>query len=235
MPPAIEPVAIDEESRHLLRRIVERQAYRQSMAANIRGHGIKFVPTIAEKVALARDLEDSLAVLHEVEGLHARLGGEDLSGAVRGQIERIPYPASRLELAICLALCDRAERIVAAGYVASKSGEFAAIARTLLAHDRDATRRGEEMFVEFCAEAGNRPAAQAMFQRWVTIALLALGRPGTAGDARAVALGLRSKRCGDSIREFLGEIAPLVAACKLEMPDAAALGVEVPAAAGRSA
>src|SRR5829696_8926643 len=93
---------LDEESRNLLRRIVERQAYRQTMAANIRGHALKFVPEIAEKIALARDLESSLAVLHDVERLHARLGGSDLSDAVRLQLERIPYPTSRLELAICL-------------------------------------------------------------------------------------------------------------------------------------
>jgi hypothetical protein len=219
---------LDEESRNLLRRIVERQAYRQLMAANIRGHGLKFVTDIEDKVALARDLERSLSVLHDVEGLHARLGGSDLSNAVRNQMERVPYPASRLELAICLALCDRAERIAAAGYVGSKSEEFAAIARSLLAIDRTATKRGEDLFSGFCTEAGNRPAAQAMFTRWVTITVLALGRPGTPGDARAVALGLRSKRCADSIREYVAELHALLPACQLAMPDLAGLGVALP-------
>jgi 1,2-phenylacetyl-CoA epoxidase catalytic subunit len=226
---------LDEESRNLLRRIVERQAYRQIMAANIRGHGLKFVAEIEDKVALARDLEGSLSVLHAVEGLHARLGGSDLSSAVRGQIERIPYPASRLELAICLALCDRAERIAATGYLDSKSGEFAAITRRLVEMDRGATGRGEELFVGFCAEAGNRPAAQAMFNRWATITVLALGRPGTPGDARAIALGLRSKRCADSVREYVQELKPLIAACGLDMPDLAALGVELPSGANVAA
>lgn len=219
---------LDEESRNLLRRIVERQAYRQLMAANIRGHGLKFVTDIEEKVALARDLEGSLAVLHAVEGLYARLGGSDLSSAVRNQVERVPYPASRLELAICLALCDRAESIAAAGYVGSRSEELAAIARVLLAADRTATRKGEELFSGFCAEAGNRPAAQAMFTRWVTITVLALGRPGTPGDARAVVLGLRTKRCADSVREYLAELESLLRSCRLAMPDLAGLGVELP-------
>lgn len=222
---------LDEESRNLLRRIVERQAYRQLMAANIRGHGLKFVTDIEEKVALARDLESSLSVLHAVEGLHARLGGSDLSSAVRNQMERVPYPASRLELAICLALCDRAERIAAAGYVGSKSEEFAAIARALLAVDRTATRKGEELFSGFCAEAGNRPAAQAMFTRWVTITVLALGRPGTPGDARAVALGLRTKRCADSVREYIAELQALLPSFQLALPELESLGVELPAGA----
>ncbi len=44
---------------------------------------------------------------------HLRVGarGSDLSLAVRNQLERIPYPTSRLELAICLVMCDRAEQV----------------------------------------------------------------------------------------------------------------------------
>jgi len=225
------PRELDEESRALLRRIVERQAYRQLMAANIRGHGLKYVPEIEEKTALARDLEASLAVLHEAVELHVRLGGSELEHAVRDQMERIPYPTTRLELAICLALCDRAERVVAEGYAGSRSPELGAIARALLAADRTATTRGEELFVGFCAEPGNRPAAQALLSRWMTIALYALGRPGTPGDARAVALGLRTKRVADVVREFLRDVEPLIAGCKLAMPDLAALGIELPTAA----
>src|SRR6185295_3671399 len=100
---------LDQESQALLRRIVERQAYRQLMAANIRGHGLKFVPELEEKVLLARDLEHSLRILEQVESLYAALGGTDLSMAVRNPMDRIPYPSSRLELAVCLSLCDSAE------------------------------------------------------------------------------------------------------------------------------
>ena len=68
--------------------------------------------------------------------------------------------------------------------------------------------------------------------------MLALGRPGTPGDARAVALGLRSKRCADSVREYVGELQALLPACRLVLPDLAALGVELPSglapALGRS-
>lgn len=228
---------LDEESRNLLKRIVERQAYRQLMAANIRGHGLKYVPEIEEKLALAQDLEHSLRILLDVERLYAQLGGSDLALAVRGMMERIPYPTTRLELAICLALCDRAEQVVADGYTNSSSPEFAAIARSLLAMDRTSTRRGEEVFTQFCKEAGNRPAAQQMFNRWLTVTLLSLGRPKTTGDSRAVALKLRTKRCADSVREYLDGLKPLMEACHLQMPAPAVIGVELPsdlaAASGR--
>jgi len=222
-------LAIDEESRSLLRRVVERQAYRQLMAANIRAHGLKFVPEVEVKIPLVQDLEHSLRILREVERLYARLGGQDLANAVRAQMDRIPYPSSRLELATCLVLCDRAEQIAAEGYRDSACADFAAIARSLLSMDRTSTREGERLFTEFCSEAGNRPAAQQMFNRWLAIALVSLGRPGTPGDARAVALKLRSKRCADSVREFLAGVKPLVERWQLVLPPATSLGVELPA------
>lgn len=220
---------LDQESQNLLRRIVERQAYRQLMAANIRGHGLKFVSELEEKVFLARDLEHSLRILEQVEKLYAAIGGTDLSMAVRNPMDRIPYPSSRLELAVCLSLCDSAERIAASGYQHSRSKDFAAIARSLLARDRTATQRGEKLFIEFCSEAGNRAGAQQMLNRWLSIALLALGRPGTQGDERAVALKLRTKRCGESVREFLDELKPFLAACQLHLPSTSTLGIELPA------
>jgi 1,2-phenylacetyl-CoA epoxidase catalytic subunit len=231
-------IELDEESRNLLRRIVERQAFRQLMAANIRAHGLKFVPELDEKILLTHDLEQSLHILRSVEDLYGKLGGQNLSLAVRGQMERIPYPTSRLELAVCLVLCDAAERVAGSGYIDSESRDFAAIARSSLAMERTSTRRGHELFIEFSAEAGNRPAAQQMFNRWLAIALVSLGRPGTPGDTRAVALRLRTKRCLDSVREYLESIKPFITACHLVVPAGTTLGVdlapEIVATAGRA-
>lgn len=221
-------LVLDEEARALMRKIVERQAYRQLMAANIRGHGMKFVPDVGEKLQLARDLEHSLSVLRDVESLYTRLGGADLSLAVRAKMERIPFPSSRLELAVCLALCDRAERTVADGYEHSTCAPFAAVARTLLAADRTFTRSAEELLAAFCHDTTNRPAAQQMFNRWLAITLVSLGRPNTSGDSRAVTLGLRSKRCAESVREYLTELRPLMDRCHLILPSSATLGVELP-------
>ncbi len=219
---------IDEESKSLLRKIVERQAYRQLMVEKIRGHGLKFVPEIDAQILLAEDIVHSLRLMLQIELLYAELGGTDLVMAVRDKMERIPYPSSRLELAICLALCDRAERVAAESYVESSSSEFAAIALSILAMDRTSTRQGEELFKGFCAESGNRHAAQQMFQRWLAITITAMGRPGTKGDERAFQLGLRKQRCAESLRQYVEELKPLMASCHLTMPSAAAMGVDLP-------
>lgn len=224
----MDAISLDEESKGLLRRIVERTAYRQLMAANIRGHGLKYLPGVEDKKRLARDLDDSLAVLPQVEALYTSLGGSDLTLATRDAMEKIPYPYSRLELAVCLALCDRTERLVAESYLEGKNREMAAIARTLLALERTSTKQLEGMFVEFCKEAGNRAAAQQLFNRWLAVTLVAFGRANTPGDQRAMKLELRTKRVVDSLRAYLDELKTFVESCGLTMPNPTTLGIDMP-------
>lgn len=218
---------LSEEARALLRQILERLAYRQLMAANIRGHGLKYLHEPAEKVRLARELEQELGILERVSALYAELGGGELALAVRHRMERIPYPTSRMELAVCLALSDLAERVAMESYTGSVCAELSDIAHSILGHDRRGTRAGEELFVAFCQEPANRPHAQQLFGRWVAIALRSLGRPGTPRDKRAVELGLRSRACADASRDFLERLSALQRAAGLALPDLAEAGVEL--------
>jgi 1,2-phenylacetyl-CoA epoxidase catalytic subunit len=225
----------DEESRGLLRKILEGQAYRQLMLVNIRGHGIQFLPEVAEKLALASALTTSLRQFDEVARLHAGLGFGDVVSAVRHKMERIPYPATRMELAICLFLCERVSWHALSAYADSRCVEFAAIARTQLDELRPLVEPDDPAFAEFCAEDGNRPRAQQLLQRWLSITLLSLGRPSSAGDARAVQLGLRTKPVARIAAEYIDGLVPFLRRCRLAMPEAAALGVELPPASARTA
>ncbi len=219
----------DEEARGLLRRIVEGQAYRLLMLANIRGHGIKFLPELEDKIAAAERLALSLRQFREVQRLYAALSGGDVISAVRGRMERIPYPGSRMELAVCLFLCERVEREALEAYQKSSASDLAAVARTRLAELSNADLPQDPAFLEFCADPGNRPHAQQQFNRWLAICLLSLGRPASHGDERAVALGLRSRAVTELATRFLDGLAPFLAACSLAIGDAPALGVELPA------
>lgn len=218
---------LDEESKGILRRIVERTAYRQLMAANIRGHGLKYIAELDEKQQLAYDIDASLSAAEPIEELYTKIGGTQLAFAVRDLMERIPYPYSGFELAVCLALVDRTERLVAESYVESKSPEMASIARSLLDLDRAGTRKLEERLAEFCSEPGNRPTAQQFLNRWLAIAVVAFGRPGSPGDQRAVALGLRSRGAGEMVKRFLEELKPFVESMGLALPKLDTLGVEL--------
>ena len=217
----MKPLPTDEEARVLLRKIVAGQAYRQLMLSNIRAHGIKFLPELEDKITQAERLTLSLVQFREVQRLYSKLSGEDVVSAVRG----------RMELAVCLFLCMRAERAALEAYVDCAAADFAAIARTRLEITPPGDLPRDATFVEFCADPSNRPHAQQMVNRWLAICLLSLGRPGSPGDARATALGLRTRRVSEIVSEFLAGLAPFLQACSLSLPDAGALGVELPTGA----
>lgn len=218
----------DEETRGLLRKILESQAYRQLMLANIRGHGLRFLPEVGDKRRVARALEASLEQFSEVEALYAELGFGDVVSAVRNKMERVPYPATRMELAVCLFLCERVSWHALGSYTQSACVEFARIAATRLSELRALAEPEDSAFLEFCADESNRPLAQQLVNRWLVITLLSLGRPDSPGDARAIELGLRSKPAAHIVREYLDALAPFLARCGLALPDAATLGLELP-------
>ncbi len=218
---------LDEEAKGLLRRIVERTAYRQIMVANIRGHGLKYLIDVSEKSQLVRDLEAGLDILRHVERLYGELDGEALAMSVRDSLDRVPYPYSRLELAVCLSLVGRAERLVASTYFESKCAGMIAIARRIHDLERPGTRMLEMQLADFCAEPGNRATAQQFVNRWVAISLVAFGRPGTVGDQRSFALGLRSARVEQLVKSFLAEAGPWCESFHLVLPDPHTLGIDL--------
>ena len=219
---------LDEEAKGLLRRIVESQAYRQIMAMNILGHCLKFVQDLDDKMRLTEELGASQRIFREVRTLYRQLGWKGLESAVRDRMERIPYPESRIEFSVCLHLCNLAERVAMQAYVDSTSGEFAAVARSYLELSSGLKVEGAANVTEFCSEPGNRPRAQQFVNRWLAIALTSFGRPGSPGDARAVELGLRSRRSSEMIGSFLAEVRPFLAECGLTMPDAETLDLDLP-------
>lgn len=221
-------IQLDEESKNLMRTVLERNVYRQLMIANIRGHGQKFVNSLDEKLQLAQDLNHSLGVYREVERLHERLGGADLHSTVRVKMERIPYPVSRLELAVCLVLCDAAEQVAAESYLDSACKDYAAIAHSLRSMVREGTSSGEDLFVAFCQDKSNLPHAKQMVERWFAITIRSLGRPGTPGDARMVELGLRSRSVEASVRLFLERVVTFLDRCGLPLPNSETVGVDLP-------
>lgn len=220
----------DEESRGILRKIIERQAYRMLMLANIRGHGIKYFTEVKDKLRMGERMTFSLRQFQELERIYAEVSDRDVVSIVRGRMERIPYPASRMELAVCLFLCVHVERHALAAYVESSVGDLAALARSRLEALPDLELPADGAFALFCAEGENLPLAQQQFERWLTICLLSLGRPSSAGAARAVELGLRTRQTSEIVLEFLAGLAPFLRACSLHVPAAEALGVELPEA-----
>lgn len=219
---------LTEEGRTLLRRILEDQAWRQVASLNILGHCLQYVSRIDSKVLVAEELAEALRQFQQARAIYRGLGWTDLERVVREKVAEVPYPSSRLEFGVCRTLCDQAEIVAMKSYSDCVVPEFATLARTCVETIRRLVPEGDRMFVEFCREAGNRPTAQAMFDRWLALALRSFGRPDTAGDRRAVELGLRDKGAAELVREYLAVIDPFRRECGLTWPAPESLGLELP-------
>ena len=204
---------MDEESKQLLRRIIESMARRQLASINILGHCLKFVGELEVKDAVASELDLSLRLFRQVRSLYQDLGWTDLESAVRERVEDVPYPESRLEFGVAYYVTGLAEEVAMRSYADSSCKEFAAIA---MSHVDAASRRPEpKRFIAYCEDVTNRPQAQQFLDRWMGIALRSLGRAGSASDVRAVELGLRARTATQMARELNARAAPFVGRCGL--------------------
>ncbi|MFT7670680.1 MAG: hypothetical protein ACI8X5_003391 [Planctomycetota bacterium] len=219
---------MDEETQGLLRKILRAQAYRQIMAANIRGHGLKFLLDSEGRIGLVADIQHILQQVRRVQELYTSIGGGDIRREASVKMERIPYPETRFELAAFLATSDLAEKTALESYLNSSCTALASIARNDLDYERTATIRSHALFQEFAGDPAQKPLVRQVLNRWLTICLLSLGRPGTAGDRRACELGLRSLSCADSIRLYIERLAPILEISDVDLSELADAGVELP-------
>ena len=205
-----------EEQTQLVRRIIENFAAGQVASINIVGHCLKYVGDIDVKLRMATELDLALRLFREIRDLHRGLGWEDLERVVSARESGIPYPGSRQEFGVAYYVLGAAEKVAMESYVESSYREFAGVARTYV--DASRGRPAPQRFITFASDPTNRPQAQQFLNRWLEIAIAFFGRPGTTGDQRAVALGLRSRSCADMRGAFLVEIHAFLRDCGLEMP-----------------
>ncbi|MCA9000339.1 MAG: hypothetical protein KDB61_00350 [Planctomycetes bacterium] len=219
---------LDGEVKTLLLKILERYAYRQRMVVNVMGHGLKHLSELESKRAFLESLDHAFRVSVEVERLFEGLGGVELMEAIRPRMERIPYPESRQELAAGLTLVRRAALASATSYEGCVCKEFAALAMTVARAPNLCSETEEERFIAFAQDESNKRQAQLYWDRWLSLSLLSLGRPGARGDARAVALRLRTMPTAQIVRVFLEDLEPLRKACGLELTHLDTFGVQLP-------
>ncbi len=219
---------LDEEEKGLLRKILRAQAYRQMMSANMRGHGLKYLFDSQGRLGLVQDIQHVLNQVNRVQELYTSIGGGDIRHEASVRMERIPYPTTRFDLATFLATSGPAESLAMETYTNSKWEEFAQVARDDLAYEREATKRGTNFFHEFAADKSQRPLVRQVLHRWMAICLLSLGRPGSAGDRRALELGLRDSSVSDSSKAYLEMLAPMMKLAGLSKEKLREAGVQLP-------
>jgi hypothetical protein len=219
---------LDEEAFGLLRRIVEANAWRQYLGANILGHCIKMVGDLEGKRGVMNDINQCLDFFAELDDMYTNLGGENLDVAVRDRLLNVPMPKSRFELGLCRYMTDRAQRVALASYKDSVCKPFSELARVHLARDSAVNETEFARMSEFCSEPSNTPHVQQIFDQWLTLSLLALGRPDSNGDRRAVEMGLRNENAGVLIGQYLAEMEVLAKSWGLRLPSPDRIPIDLP-------
>jgi ring-1,2-phenylacetyl-CoA epoxidase subunit PaaA len=217
-----------EEYRALLKQMIESQAYREISAANLLGHSLKFVEDLALKREIVHDLEEEIEHYQATVSLYRDAGFGDVAGAIRDRLGRVPYPASWLELSVAQFLYDRAGKFHLREYRKCSYLPYAKAVTRILEEEEQHEDFGAQFLRRFCDEPSRRAQAQALFDRWLGIALLSFGRPGTAGNAVAIRAGLKGRDSGEVMNEFLEDLKPTMRACGLAFPPPETLGVELP-------
>jgi hypothetical protein len=206
---------IDEESRALLRRIVESLAWRQLAVINILGHGLKFVTELDVKLRVVGELDRALELFQSVRALYGELGWTDLESAVRDRAADVPFPESRLEFGVAYYVSGLAEEVAMQNFLECSHVPFAVIAKK---HVEAAAQRPEPTrFIEYCSEPANRPHGQELLDRWVFAARRSFGRTDSPHDARARALRLKSRGAADLDRIFCERLQPFLEQCSLAL------------------
>ncbi|GIX48999.1 MAG: hypothetical protein KatS3mg131_3210 [Candidatus Tectimicrobiota bacterium] len=216
------------EYRTLVQQLLESQGYREIMAANLFGHALKYIPDLRTKRLVAQQLVEELEHFEAVAALYAEVAGGDLYAAVSDRLSRIPYPESWLELAMAQFLFDRAGEFHLREYRTCSYAPYARIIAKILDEEAGHEGFGEQVVRRFCTDPARREEAQQLFTKWLRVALLSFGRPGTPGNRYAIAMGLKTRDSGEIMQDFLNDIKPTMVACGLQFPPPEALGVELP-------
>jgi ring-1,2-phenylacetyl-CoA epoxidase subunit PaaA len=217
------------EYRAMVKQLLESQGYREVMAANLFGHAMKHIPTLDRKQMVAHQIEEELEHFEEAAKLYQQVTGDDLLGAIQDKLERVPYPQSWTELAMAQFLYDRAGEFHLREYKTCSFGPYARIVTKILEEEEGHEGFGEKVVLELSKEPQNLTALQELFEKWLTVALLSFGRPGTEGNSFAIAAGLKTRDSGEVMQDFINDIKPTMVACGLGFPVREKIGIEMPA------
>jgi 1,2-phenylacetyl-CoA epoxidase catalytic subunit len=188
---------------------------------------MKFVPSLAYKLSIAEDLEEELEHFAEVARLYKDVAGGDVAAAVADRLSRVPYPESFTELAMVQFLYDRAGEVHLREYVGCSYVPYREIVTKILEEEEGHESFGEAVLGDLAKDPKNQVELQRLFEKWLPVALLSFGRPGTSGNRYAVEVGLKTRDSASVMQQFLDDIKPTMRACGLHFPPRDRVGVEL--------
>lgn len=223
--------ACEPRYRETVVQMMRSQAYRELAAAHLFGHGLQFCPDFASLRFIAGHIREEIEHYEAVADLYRAQTGEPIDPWVTARLAEKPIPmaGSWLELGIAQWLYDRGGFWQLREYAGSSFGPYREIIGRIVAQEEGHQDHGESIAVPLVRSEKDRAKAQSLFEKWLRLGLLCLGRPHTDGNRFAIAAGLKKRDSAECLKDYVRDIAPAVREAGLRFPPKASLGVELPA------
>lgn len=214
-----------------LDQMMKSQAYRELAAAHLFGHGLKHVPELKWLKFMTWHIREEVEHYEAVAKMYRDFSGESVEPWVNARLAERPLEMSEswFELAMAQFLYDRGGFWQLQEYENASFPLYRDVIRKIVKEERGHQELGERIVVELCQSGRYDDVKQAVFEKWFRYGMLSFGRPGGEGNAYAIEVGLKKRDSADVMRDFVDDVRPAVRACGLVFPDAARIGLEVPA------
>ncbi|HEY2901624.1 MAG TPA: Phenylacetic acid catabolic protein [Polyangia bacterium] len=223
----------DPRFRATVDRLLQGQAYRELGAARLFEHGAALAPDARGRALLAAHADQERAHYRAVIDVWACFAAAPVSvveARAEDRLARLPLPAARSWFALAMAqfLFDRAGLWQLREYAACSFAPYRVLAAGILADEGDHQDAGAEWVVTLCAPGHHDGEKDAVFARWLAVALRSFGRPGSDGDRYAVSVGLKRRSAAAVMGDFVADLLPTVRRARLVFPPPRTLDVILP-------
>lgn len=214
--------------RQTLEQMMKSQAYRELIAARMFGYGLQFVEEGRWLRFMVWHIREETEHYFAVADMYQKFAGESLESWVNARLAEkpIPFAQSWFELAMAQFLYDRGGFWQLQEYEHCTFPPYQEVIGKIINEERGHQGLGEKIVVDLCQSGKFDDLKQPLFERWLKFGLLSFGRPETEGSQYAISVGLKKRDARLVMKDFLDDIAPAIAACRVSVPPLASLGVE---------
>ena len=221
---------MDDRLSGTVRQLMESQAYRELAAAQMFGHGLKFVPSIKWQKFMVWHIREEFEHYEAVAKMYEEFTGTSVEGVTQSRLSQHPIPMAEswFELAMAQFLYDRGGFWQLKEYDKCSFVPYRKVIQKIILEEKGHQALGERIVVELCRSGQFEAQKQHDFTRWLRQGLLSFGRPNSTGNAYAIEIGLKKRDSGAVMQDFLTDIKPAVKACGLRFPTPEEMRLEVP-------
>lgn len=222
---------MDDRYYATLRQMMTSQAYRELVAAQMFGYGLRFVPELRWLKFMTWHIREEMEHYEAVVKMFREVTGENVEPEVHARLAKKPidFAESWFELAMAQFLYDRGGFWQLREYDECSFLPYRKTIAKILKEEAGHQKLGERIVIDLCRTGRYEAEKQSMFDKWLRQGLLSFGRPRTEAGQYAIEAGLKKRDAGRVMQDFLDDIKPAVLACGLRLPSMSAIGIEAPA------